>query len=107
MDRSDKRFRFLTSNLKVFGVSMSPEESYAKIILRSGWYQDFYIKAVLDYAKRRLIDCDTFWLLTPLYLLSMCLRVSEPQRQQKEAASVWIHRAEQFIKNMSHFLRCE
>ena len=98
---------FFISNARAVGHNLSIEESFANLILQSGWYRDLYIKAVSEFTKRRLIDHNTFWLLTPLYLVAMCLRVSEPQRQQKETAHVWIHRAEQFIKNMSLFLKCE
>ncbi len=89
---------FFISNSRVLESNMSSRDSFTKLILQKGWYRDLYTRAINNYAACHLIDCDTFQLLTPLYLISMCLRVSESQRQQAETAPVWIRRTDQFIK---------
>jgi len=90
---------FFISNSRVLESNMSIRDSFTKLILQKGWYRDLYTRAINNYAACHFIDCDTFQLLTPLYLLSMCLRVSESQRQQTGTAPVWIRRTDQFIKH--------
>lgn len=89
---------FFISNSKVLESNMSIQDSFTKLIVQKGWYQDLYSTAIKNYTAHHLIDFNTFQLLIPLYLISMCLKVSESQRQQAETAHVWIQRADQFIK---------
>lgn len=89
---------FFTSNSHLLGEGMPPEESYEKFVLNDGWYRDLYIKALADYAAHDLIDCGTFSALTPLYMIEMCFRISDIQRQQQYTAATWIKRLSVFME---------
>jgi len=90
---------FFTSNSHLLGKGRPPEDSYAKLILNKGWYQNLYHQALTNYEKTGLITHNTFLKLTPLYHIGMCFRLAESQRQQLNTAHVWIKRMDLFINN--------
>ncbi len=90
---------FFISNSKLLMQGESAESTFDEFILSPGWYQDLYIESVRVFSERGLIDEDTFWRLTPLYLLGMCARVNEYGRQQGNTAAIWLKRTELFINS--------
>ncbi len=88
---------FFTSNSKVVGLGISADDSYEKFLLKDGWYCDLYLKAVADYEARGVIDKETFLMLSPLYLVEMCLQMSDVQRQQQDTSSTWLRRVNTYI----------
>lgn len=107
IDLEDYQFRqlpiydlnhFFTSNSKVVGGGMTAQNSYSEFLLKDGWYQDLFKKAVTSYEERELIEEGTFWMLSPLYFIGMCNRVLEVQRQQEDTVVTWLTRMNAFIK---------
>ena len=88
---------FFTSNSHLLGGYMKPEESYLSILLNDGWYRNLYIKAIEEYETRGLIDKNTFFTLTPLYMIKMCFCVSDSQRNQQNTIKTWIKRMNLYI----------
>jgi hypothetical protein len=89
---------FFVSNSKILGGGGCPVSIFCMSLLSPGWYHELYIEAVQQYARRLLMDKNVFLSLTPLYLITMCLRVSEEGRSQGYTAETWARRAEAFIE---------
>lgn len=90
---------FFVSNSKVLDGRGSAESTFSKFILSQGWYRDLYVRAVQLYTQRCFMDEDVFWALTPLYFVSMCLRVTDEGREEGHTVGVWARRAEAFIEH--------
>ncbi len=88
---------FFTSNSHLLSANMPADESYAKFMMGDGWYRNLYTKATTDYESYGLIDRQTFWDLTPLYMIEMCFCISDVQRNQQDTAPPWIKRMDIFI----------
>lgn len=88
---------FFTSNSNLLGSRLSPLDSYKKFVLGNSWYRRLYTEAISDF--QRIIEPSLFMLLTPLYFVEMCLKISEDQRRQQNTANVWIGRLNAFIEN--------
>lgn len=88
---------FFTSNSHLLSTNMPADESYAKVMMDDGWYRNLYTKATTDYESYGLIDRQTFWDLTPLYMIEMCFCISDVQRNQQDTAPPWIKRMNIFI----------
>jgi len=88
---------FFTSNSKLLGAGLSAEESYTQFMLRDGWYRDLYVNAVAAYEDSGIINRRLFWVLTPIYFISMCLSMMEIQRNQKNTINTWARRLNAFI----------
>lgn len=95
---------FFMSNSKIIEVGSTGKESFSKFILNPGWYRDLYEGAIKSYAGAGIIDEKIFWQLTPLYLISMCLKLKEKHREQEDTATVWFDRAESFIETFKEKL---
>ena len=92
---------FFTSNSKLVGTGLSAEESYNQLILREGWYRGLYRNAVAAYEGSGVISSSLFWALTPIYFISMCLSMTEIQRDQKNTVNTWARRLNAFIDRYS------
>jgi hypothetical protein len=90
---------FFASNSHFLSAGMPPVESYTKYVLNGGWYHDLYVREVADYETRGLIDRDTFWRLTPLYMIEMCRSLEDVQRDQAYTAPTWVKRMNAYISS--------
>ncbi len=91
---------FFTSNSYLLGAGAPPEESYSRFVLSEGWYRELFVGAIGRYQSLGIVDSETFSLLTPLYFVGQCLRMTEVQREQQHTASVWMKRMNCFVKSL-------
>jgi hypothetical protein len=95
---------FFISNSKLLDMKHGTGESFSKFIIESGWYQQLFVESVQRYENAGVIASGVYWKLVPLYIVTMCLRLMDEQRQQENTLGVWIARANEYV-NRFPFLK--
>ena len=89
---------FFISNSKLLDTNSTAAGAFSKHIIGAGWYQNLYASAVANYEAAGIIDSETFYRLTPIYLCEYALRLMDEHRQQGGTINVWVDRLTQYIE---------